>query len=111
MAGVKIVAIMARLPQLTHEQFVTRYEEGHVPLIRRLLPPFGSYRRNFIADPAVRERLGFDVITEAWFPDADAHAAVMAAMADPAISSAIAADEAAFMDRSCTIVFAADERS
>lgn len=111
MAGVKIVAMMARLPQLTHEQFVARYEEGHVPLVRRLLPPFGSYRRNFIADLAVREALGFDVVTEAWFPDAEAHAAVMAAMSEPAISDAIARDEDAFMDRSRTVIFAADERS
>ena len=111
MTGVKIVALMARKPELTHDEFVDRYESGHVPLILRLLPPFGSYRRNYISDPAVRDALGFDVMTEAWFPDAEAHRAVIEAMADPETGDAIARDEEIFMDRSRTVVFAANERS
>jgi hypothetical protein len=108
MAGITIVALFARRNDLTHDAFVERYEQGHVPLIRALLPPFGRYRRAYVSDPAARERLGYDVMTEAWFADTEAHEAVLRAMADPAIADAIAHDEDRFIDRARSTVFLAD---
>lgn len=109
MAGITtIVALFARRGHLTHETFVDRYEQRHVPLIRELLPPFGRYRRTYALDSAACERLCYDVVTEAWY--ADAHDAVMRAMADPAIAEAIARDEDCFIDRARSTVFAAETR-
>jgi uncharacterized protein (TIGR02118 family) len=107
---IKLIALLARRPDFSHEAFVERYETLHVPLVRRLLPPFDDYRRSYIADEASRAKLGCDVITEAWFDQMPAYEAVQKAMAEPAISAAIAEDEAQFIDRDRMIIFAVDER-
>ena len=110
MAGTKIVAMFARLDSLSHEEFVARYEGGHVPLVIGLLPPFDSYQRHYISDPEIRARLGFDVITEACFTSAEAYQAVLRSMGDPDIAQRIAEDEACFIDRERSLVFQPDVR-
>jgi hypothetical protein len=107
---IKLIALLARRSDLSHEAFVERYETLHVPLVRKLLPRFADYRRSYIGDEGSRTRIGCDVITEAWFDDKPAYEAVLKAMADPAIAAAIAEDEAEFIDRDRMITFAVDER-
>lgn len=109
MTGIKLVAMFARRPDLSHEAFVERYETLHVPLVQKLLPPFSDYRRSYISDAGTREKLGCDVITEAWFDEKPAYEAVTKAMADPAIAAAIAQDEAEFIDRERMVTFAVEE--
>jgi hypothetical protein len=108
--AIKLVALLARRSDFSHEAFVERYETVHVPLIRRLLPPFSDYRRSYVDDEGSRAKIGWDVITEAWFEETPAYDAVLKAMVDPAIAGAIAEDEAKFIDRDRMITFAVDER-
>jgi len=108
--AIKLIALLARRPDFSHEAFVERYETLHVPLVRRLLPPFADYRRSYVGDESSRTRIGCDVITEAWFDETSAYEAVLNAMADPRIAAAIAEDEAQFIDRDRMITFAVDER-
>jgi hypothetical protein len=105
-----ILGFFARRHDLSHEGFVAYYEDHHVPLVRRLLPPFDSYRRCYIKDEAERERLGYDVVTEAEFHTAEAFAAVTRVMSDPEVFAVIAADEERFMDRSRSLSLPVDTR-
>lgn len=106
----KMIGLFARRPDMTHEAFVAYYEGHHVPLILRLLPRFDGYARNYVTQAADRERLGYDVVTEARFDTAEAFARVAAAMANAAIADAIAADESRFMDRERSHSFPVDVR-
>ncbi|MGO4200996.1 EthD domain-containing protein [Rhodococcus sp. TAF43] len=111
----KAVALLARKPELTREQFIEHYETVHAPLILRSFPTLKAYRRNFVdltdsirapgvADPS------FDVITEMWFEDRAGYDAMLAAHADPAIGGPVAEDANLFLDMSRTLQFIVDER-
>ncbi|WP_156112205.1 EthD domain-containing protein, partial [Prescottella defluvii] len=45
---IKAVALLARKPDLSHDEFVAYYENNHAKLIRRLLPQIREYRRNYL---------------------------------------------------------------
>ena len=71
----KLIILVRRRPDLSHEEFVRHYEERHVPLVLSLMPISG-YRRNYVArDTAfvaaqiegVTNEVDFDVLTEIWF--------------------------------------------
>jgi hypothetical protein len=73
------------------------------------LPGFDDYRRYYVSDAEMRERVGYDVTTVASFDSLEAFDAVQQAMARPEIAERIAADEARFMDRDRTLTFAVEE--
>ncbi|WP_336874003.1 EthD domain-containing protein [Rhodococcus qingshengii] len=110
---IKVIALLARRPDLSHAEFVHYYENNHSVLIRRLLPQVGDYRRNYIErntilGPAGVPDLDFDVITEMFFADRAAYDAMLATHAQPEVCSAIEADEANFLDRSRIRMFLVD---
>ena len=107
---IKLVAFFARRPDFTHEEFRAYYETRHVPLVRSLLPHFDIYYRNYVSDPATREKLHFDVMTEVKFYAEELFKAVQRAMTDPAIASQIAQDENRFMDRAKSQMAIMDEQ-
>lgn len=45
---IKQTALLKKKQGMSHEAFIKRYEEGHVPLINEVLPFHCDYKRNFI---------------------------------------------------------------
>lgn len=110
----KAIVLLKKKNGLTREQFIDYYENTHVPLIRRLLPSIGEYRRNYLdlslgtkPDPA--HHPGFDVVTEIWFADSVAWERFIADARTPEIAAAIAKDELNFLDRSANRSIGVDE--
>jgi uncharacterized protein (TIGR02118 family) len=103
----KWILIIRKKTGMNREEFIEYYEHRHVPLVRKLLPPMPTYRRNYVAnDPmqALADRgsgtveASFDVMTECIFDTREQAEAFMAAFADPDISREILQDEANFIE-------------
>jgi uncharacterized protein (TIGR02118 family) len=113
--SVKVIAMLARRPDLTEREFVTYYETRHAPLILAIAPQIRDYRRNYLhRDGAIlaagARQPDFDVVTELWFDDQAAFDAAMQALTDPVNAARIARDEENVFDRSRTMFFVATER-
>ena len=119
MAKVKALVFLRKRPDITREQFIDYYENNHVPLIRRLLPTIGEYRRNFLqldagklgahGEKPSQEHPGFDVVTEIWFESPAAWDEFLATIGRPEIAAEIAKDELNFLDRAHNLLIAVDE--
>ena len=108
---IKLIFLFRRRPGLTHEQFREHYESSHVPLVHRYLSHlFVDYRRSYVAgalgqiaqedrEPPVERDIGFDAITELWFADEAAVAAMNAIVANEAVGRLFYEDELKFFDR------------
>ncbi|MFB8388297.1 EthD domain-containing protein [Microbacterium sp. NPDC055910] len=100
----KVMVLLTKRADLTREQFIRYYEDHHVPLVRRLLPSIGEYRRNYL-DTTTGARqtpppdLGFDVVTELWFEDDAAWEKFRSDLQSPEVTAVLAEDEANFLDR------------
>jgi uncharacterized protein (TIGR02118 family) len=100
---------------MSREEFIDYYENKHEPLIRRLLPRYPIYRRNYLVfdDPMLTidnrggsaADAGYDVLTESVFPTRADAEAFMAAFAKPEVRAAIKADEANFVEPGCAKMF------
>lgn len=113
---IKCIAMLKRRADLTRDDFITYYETKHAPLIVSLLPGIVDYRRNFVeADGAFPAADGtpidFDVVTEIWLADREAHARFIARATDPAIAQIIADDEAQMCDRAATRMVVVEEHT
>lgn len=117
--AVKLVALVWRKPELTHEEFVEYYERTHLPLIRKLLPFKMTHQRTYVRPDTEARKLAvtvnssatFDVVTQVWFDDMETLEAMLARQQEPEIAIQMAADEERFADRDRTIVFLGDERT
>ena len=93
---------------MTRAEFIDYYENKHEPLIRRLLPRYPIYRRNYLVfdDPMLSidgrggsaDDAGYDVLTEGVFDTREDAQAFMAAFAKTEIREQIKADEANFVE-------------
>ncbi|MGE0621519.1 MAG: EthD domain-containing protein [Pseudomonadales bacterium] len=96
----KLLAFISAREDLSREAFIDHYENHHVPLVRRLLPMVGAYRRNYV-DPDVPAGGGatvdYDVVTELVFEDRAALDAFWETIRRPEVIAAIRADEAKFL--------------
>jgi len=117
----KMVALFRFKPGLSREEGIRYYETRHVPLICELLPGFFlDYRRSYPQpgtmffpdhmEGAPPPPPPFDVMTELWMESRDKYEEMGAKMADPAIGSRVAEDEAQFFDRSSMVMFLVEER-
>jgi len=111
----KVIALIARRPDMTREQFVDYYTNNHVKLVWRVFPWTADYRRNFInlsqsiiAPGAVAP--DFDSITEMWFDDRAGYDRMLNAHAEPELDATMKADEGRFMDRTKTRFFIVEEQ-
>jgi hypothetical protein len=111
---IKIVALIAKRPDMTPEAFRDYYEQHHAPLIESLSPALAAYRRNYVDQSTLWSADGLrevsvDVITELWFDDEEALAAQEEVMRDRDVRRRVAEDEARFMRRELTRIFRVDE--
>jgi EthD domain len=117
---IKLVSLMSRRPGTSMAAFRRYYEEQHVPLVARLLPPAQDYRRNYAVedgehrpghgavDRAPAERL-FDVLTELTYATREDYDRVLAALSDPAVGRLLAEDEERFLDRTTIRSYVVEE--
>jgi uncharacterized protein (TIGR02118 family) len=103
----KVILFVRRKEGLSREQFRQRYEDGHAPLARKVLPQLRRYVRNYVTDSPGWEA-DFDVVTEFWFDSEQDHQAVRAFYASEE-GQVLIRDEAEFMDRSSMRSVVVDE--
>jgi hypothetical protein len=107
---IKIMAFLVKRHDVTNDELVEHYVNGHVPLILSLASPPSTYKRNFLLrDDATASRDDVDIITELEFTDRHAHEGWVSVMYAP--DSGVVEDEARFLDRSKTRAYVVDERS
>ena len=108
----KVMAFLSRKPGTTREEFREYYEKRHAPLITRLTPKMGAYRRNYMNFNGAFKRdehlISFDVVTEMEFEDQAACERWFGAFKDPGIFAQISADEEKFLDRDRVLVCTVD---
>lgn len=85
----KSIGFLPRRAELSRKEFQDYYEARHAPLALPLFP-FTKYVRNHLRD---QDDIGFDTISEFWFPDADEIQALMRS----AVGDTMRADERRFM--------------
>jgi uncharacterized protein (TIGR02118 family) len=105
---IKIVMMVRRRSDLTHEQFRDHYEKVHAPLAQSLFTTLRGYVRNYAQNTLAGAETGFDVITELWFDDEQGWKEAVAAMATPG-GQALQMDEESFMDRPATVAMRVQE--
>ncbi|MDD3799892.1 MAG: EthD domain-containing protein [Novosphingobium sp.] len=113
---IKCVALLRKHPHVSREEFIEYYETKHAPLVLSLLPGIVEYRRSFVqrdgAFPAQDgSPIDFDVVTEIWLPDREAHQRFLARAAEPEIAQRLAEDEAVMCDGTATRMVIVDEHA
>lgn len=96
----KLLAFISARKDLSRAAFIDHYEHHHVPLVRRLLPMVGEYRRNYVdleLTPGRNAALDYDVVTELGFEDRAALDAFWETIRRPDVIAAIREDEAKFL--------------
>ena len=112
----KCMALLRKRADISREQFIDYYQNNHSVLIRSLLPGIIDYRSNFLdmegaflfPDAAL---IDFDVITEIWLPDHEAHQRFLARATDPEIARRLAEDEAMMCDGAATRMVLVEEHT
>jgi len=96
----KLLAFIRAREDLSREAFIDHYENHHVPLVRRLLPMVGEYRRNYVdpdLTPGGNRTVDYDVVTELGFADQTALDTFWETIRRPEVIAAIREDEAHFL--------------
>lgn len=110
----KILAFLAKRPELTTAELTDYYENHHVPLICSLGAPPPTYRRNYLQrdQPLLpNDAIAFDVVTEQAFDDRAAFDAWLATMNAPGNRERVREDEARFLDHSRYFAYVVEEHS
>jgi hypothetical protein len=112
---IKQMALLKKKQGMSHEAFVERYEQGHVPLVNEVIPFHCDYKRNFIIPGSFVELdhiaeppppPDFDVITQIWYEDQSKLDALLNALSKTDAGEKIARDEEDLFDRSRMAMFA-----
>jgi hypothetical protein len=113
----KVMWLMKRKPELTHEQFREHFERSHAPMAQKYVGHlYSEYRRNYMSevwcggDPR-REGSGYgprewawDLVSEWIMPDEAAFNEILRIMESPEIRKEFEEDEDRFIDRSATVM-------
>ena len=68
---VKLIILLKRHPESTHEEFMKHWKEEHGPLAIKMIPGLKKYVQNHLVNlPGMRYEV--DGIAELWFDDVDA---------------------------------------
>lgn len=110
---VRVIALLAKRPDISREEFMTYYREKHSVLIRSIADEICAYERNFVIHDEVLRgpnapELDFDVITTIDYPDEESYQRALAKQQSPEGSRAIAEDEENLFDRSKLRYFRVD---
>jgi hypothetical protein len=112
---IKLIMLLKRRPDLTMDEFIDRYENGHAKLAAPRMGDACRYVRRYlrqVPDPISGEmpEAEFDVISEVWFADSQSFAA---GPDDPAVENerwaALMEDEKNLFDRSRKRFFVVEE--
>lgn len=109
----KLIALIKAKPELSRQQFIDYYESNHAPLVKRLLPMIGAYRRNYLSDADWQDKRGafnYDVLTELWFEDQPTLDVFYTRIGEPDVLGQIRTDEANFLQSDATRMFEVEER-
>lgn len=107
----KLIALIKAKPHMSRQAFIDHYETSHAPLVRRLLPMIGEYRRSYVTDHFGQpdNPLGFDVLTELWFECEQDLASFYTVIRQKEVLAQIRADEAHFLISEATRMIAVEE--
>lgn len=115
---IKQIALLTAKAGMSRDDFIERYEGGHVPLVSKVIPYFDAYRRNFVVPNAVPTPahvesapppIGFDVVTELWFRDKAALDALFHTVTTTDVGARIDEDETHFFNRSRMVMTGVEE--
>ena len=106
---IKAIALLKRKPGLSREEFVSHYEEVHVPLILKHSTGIAKYVRNFVVSDGATET-DYDCITELWYENMEAFNSTISVWGTEA-GKVIIDDENSFIDRDKIVFFIVDERT
>lgn len=107
---IKIMAFLVERIDVSTDELIEHYENGHVPLILSLAPLPLIYKRNYVLrDVTTAPRDDVDIITELVFADRRAYENWVSVMYTE--DSGVADDEARFLDRSKTRSYVVEEHS
>jgi uncharacterized protein (TIGR02118 family) len=111
---IKLIALLKRRPELTLEEFQTYYEQQHVPLFARSIPPEVAdaivyYVQNHSVQlPGSTSDPPYDVVTEFGFDDIEGMRAWTTWYLGPE-GKVLRDDEDNFMDKSKRVVVVTEE--
>lgn len=110
---VTVITLLKRREDLSKAEFIAQYEERHRHIGEKMLSGYATrYVRRFLhPTDGVDEAQDPDVVMEIDFPDIATRDACFAAMADPAKTAEIVADEELLFDRSRTRSYMLEERA
>jgi hypothetical protein len=124
MAMFKLIFLLWRRADFSHQQLVDYYEKAHSVLGASTVPRSLDYRRNYPLWTEAAKSVpnltaltslfpygAFDVMTELWFHNRQGRQAQLDAVQEPKILRTIVEDEKKFMDRGRQIYLAVDEVS
>ncbi|MFO8101034.1 MAG: EthD domain-containing protein [Dehalococcoidia bacterium] len=107
---IKTLSLMKRKAGISREEFVSHYEEVHVPLSLNLLPWFRHYARNHFTKLVTPGEFGFDCLSQFWFDSLEDPVKLMEfVQSDDGLP--IREDEQKFLDTSATTPFLVEEKS
>jgi EthD domain len=110
---VTTITLLKRRPGMTKAEFIAYYETHHRLIGEKVLGGYATryVRRHLHPADGTDQHEDADVVLEIDFPDAATRDACFAAMADPALTAEIEADEAKLFDRSRIRTFTVEERA
>jgi uncharacterized protein (TIGR02118 family) len=114
----KFICTIRKKRGMSRQAFIDYYEKQHAPLLVRIMPPIGVYRRNYPQyEDNLKDAIGrgsedghatFDVFTEVIFDTRDKADTYMAAFSKPQIQKQIIADEKNFVEPGSVVVYVVD---
>ena len=66
---IKVIAMLARKPGLSEQEFVGYYENRHAPLILSIAPQIRDYRRNYLQREGAILATGARPPASTWLPN------------------------------------------
>lgn len=119
---IKIIFLLKRKPDITHEQFRAHYEASHVMLAHKYIghllikyvrnyPTFALLNPSEVPEgttPAPYD-IGYDCITEMYVADQAAVEEMGRIFNDPAINPVLVEDELKFLQRDATVMIMSEQ--
>jgi uncharacterized protein (TIGR02118 family) len=103
---VKVIALLKRRSDLTHEQFLKYWRETHAPLALKLFPGLRKYVHNYCAPSPLGEP-AFDGVAEIWVDDVE----TLNAFTSSEEGKKVNEDEQRFIDHSQMVVLFVEEKT